>query len=115
MGLPQAMASLWVLLRYPRHEATDIVRLLQLLESRVVVRSTLMRATLHLMTAEDFISLHGTLQPALTGAMQGEENSDSRYFTVRSDAEIAKDRVSRGRRAPRTISQSECGQMDSPF
>lgn len=44
--------------------------LLRLLESRAIVRSTLMRATLHLMTAEDFILLRRTLQPVLTGAMQ---------------------------------------------
>jgi hypothetical protein len=44
----------------------DLIRLLQ---SRKVVRATMMRCTLHLMSAKDFIELRTALQPALTAAM----------------------------------------------
>jgi hypothetical protein len=44
--------------------------LLALLESRKVVRATMLRATLHLATAKDYISFRQTLQPCLTGGME---------------------------------------------
>src|ERR1700754_4431202 len=44
--------------------------LLQLLRDRGVVRSTLMRGTLHLTTAADYLALRGTIQPALSAGMQ---------------------------------------------
>jgi len=43
--------------------------LTSLIEQRRVVRATLMRSTLHLMTAEDYIQFRSTLQPALTRAL----------------------------------------------
>jgi hypothetical protein len=45
-------------------------RLALLIEARQVVRATLMRATLHLFTADDYLRFRGTLQPALEGASE---------------------------------------------
>jgi len=56
--------GLWTRLRDFRRE--DLTRLM---EERQVVRATLMRATLHLMTAEDYLLLRPALQPALTRSM----------------------------------------------
>ena len=56
--------GLWTRLRDFRRE-----ELSRLMEERLVVRATLMRATLHLMTAEDYLLLRPALQPALTRSM----------------------------------------------
>ncbi|CAA9462894.1 MAG: hypothetical protein AVDCRST_MAG58-2963 [uncultured Rubrobacteraceae bacterium] len=56
--------GLWTRLRDFRRE--DLTRLMQ---ERQVVRATLMRATLHLMTAVDYLQLRSALQPALTRSM----------------------------------------------
>src|SRR5689334_5531731 len=44
--------------------------LLRLLQNRKVVRATLMRGTLHLMGADDYLTFRGALQPALTAGMR---------------------------------------------
>jgi hypothetical protein len=44
--------------------------LLRAIAARQVVRATLMRATLHLMSAKDYLALRNGLQPALTWAMK---------------------------------------------
>lgn len=56
--------GLWSRLRDFHRE--DLTRLV---ERRLVVRGTLMRSTLHLMTAKDYVALRPTLQPALTRSM----------------------------------------------
>jgi hypothetical protein len=56
--------GLWTRLNDFRREG-----LTRLMEERQVVRATLMRATLHLMTAEDYLLLRPVLQPALTRSM----------------------------------------------
>ena len=68
-GLQAQVASppyvgLWTRLRDFRRE-----ELTRLMEERRVVRATLMRATLHLMTAEDYLLLRPALQQALTRSM----------------------------------------------
>jgi hypothetical protein len=45
--------------------------LLDLLRRREVVRATMMRGTLHIVTAKDFLALRQCLQPMLTRAMLG--------------------------------------------
>jgi hypothetical protein len=56
--------GMWTRLKDFRRE-----ELTRLMEERQVVRATLMRATLHLMTAEDYLLLRPALQPALTRSM----------------------------------------------
>src|SRR5215218_6899095 len=68
-GLQAQVASppyvgLWTRLQNFRRE-----ELSRLMEGRQVVRATLMRATLHLMTAEDYLLLRPALQAALTRSM----------------------------------------------
>lgn len=56
--------GLWTRLQsFQRSELT------QMLENRQVVRATMMRSTLHLMTAEDYVLMRLALQPALTRAL----------------------------------------------
>ena len=45
--------------------------LTQLINENQVVRATMMRSTLHLMTARDFIALHPVVWPALERMMRG--------------------------------------------
>jgi hypothetical protein len=56
--------GLWTRLR--NFQRTDLT---SLLEQRQVVRATMMRSTLHLMTADDYLLLRPILQPALTRAL----------------------------------------------
>ncbi len=55
--------GLWTRLRDFRRET-----LAGLIENRVVIKATLMRATLHLFTAEDYIRFRETLKPVMTWA-----------------------------------------------
>lgn len=57
--------GLWTRLQGFRRED-----LLTALHQKQIVRVTAMRATLHLMTAADYVSLRGSLQPALSRGMQ---------------------------------------------
>src|SRR5215510_1585555 len=68
VGLQAQLASapyvgLWTRLRdFGRDDLAGLI------EKRKVVKATLMRATLHLCTAEDYLRFRTTLQPILTGA-----------------------------------------------
>jgi winged helix DNA-binding protein len=57
--------GLWTRLQDFRRD--DLTRLMS---ERLIVRATLMRATLHLMTAADYLLLRPALQPALTRSLQ---------------------------------------------
>jgi hypothetical protein len=58
--------GLWT--RLDRFCAAELTRLVQ---SRRVVRATMMRHTLHLVTAEDYVELRQAVQPALTRSLGG--------------------------------------------
>ncbi len=58
--------GLWTRLRDFRRDA-----LADLIADRTVVRATLMRGTLHLFTADDYLLLRGTIQRALDRAFEG--------------------------------------------
>jgi hypothetical protein len=55
--------GLWT--RLHDFERDDLTRLI---EDRTIIKATLMRATLHLFTAADYLRLHGAIQPALDAA-----------------------------------------------
>jgi hypothetical protein len=57
--------GLWT--RLARFQRDELVRLLH---GREIVRATLMRGTLHLMTSTDYLSLRGALQPALSAGLR---------------------------------------------
>ena len=57
--------GLWTRLRDFKRE--DLARLI---EDRTVIKATLMRATLHLFTAADYLRLRGAIQPALDTAFE---------------------------------------------
>jgi hypothetical protein len=72
------------------------------IEARQVVRATLMRATLHLFGAKDYLRLRGTLQPALEGA--SEAIAKQRGQTLDTDAILAAARAYIGE-TPRTFAE----------
>src|SRR4051794_6185330 len=56
--------GLWTRLKdFERDDLTGAI------DKRTVVKVSMMRATLHLMTAEDFVAYRGTFQPVLTNAL----------------------------------------------
>jgi hypothetical protein len=57
--------GLWT--RLQGFQRDDLARLI---EDRAVVKATLMRSTLHLVTTEDYLRLRATLQPVLTSAWE---------------------------------------------
>jgi hypothetical protein len=57
--------GLWT--RLEKFKREDLLRLVQ---HRKVVRATLMRGTLHLMSTKDYVKLRAALQPALSAGMQ---------------------------------------------
>jgi hypothetical protein len=56
---------------WTRLETFDPMRLSSLLEGRRAVRMTLLRGTLHLVTAEDAVALRSVVQPAIDGLISG--------------------------------------------
>lgn len=83
--------------------------LLRGLREREVVRATLMRGTLHLMTAGDFLALRGAIQPALSAGMRS-------ILRGRAEALDIPSLVAEARRAfverPRTFTELRTALMD---
>src|SRR5438874_1600407 len=52
------------------------------LDSRAIVRATLMRCTLHLMTGSDYLAFRPVLQPALSRAMRSILGDRTRSFPL---------------------------------
>src|SRR5947209_2342941 len=70
VGMQAQLASapfvgLWT--RLPNFKREDLA---SLLDNHEIVKATMMRATLHLVTAEDYLRLRATLQPVLEGASE---------------------------------------------
>lgn len=55
---------------WSRMENASRAQLVGLVRDRSLVRATAMRATLHMMTADDYVALRGALQPALRRGIQ---------------------------------------------
>lgn len=60
------------------------------IEDRSVVKATLMRSTLHLTTAEDYLGLRATLQPVLTAAWEAIFKKLKGNFDVAGLVEVAR-------------------------
>ena len=89
--------GLWTRLR--DFQRDDLTRLL---EQREVVRATLMRATLHLTTAGDYLLLRPALQPALTRSLRS--IAGKRLEGLDLDRLVAAARTS-VEKAPRTFTE----------
>jgi hypothetical protein len=77
-------------------------QLLHLIESRKLVRATLMRATLHLATAEDFVQLRPVLEPVLTRALQSRPKERTQGFDLDAIAALGRQVLRDG---PRTFNE----------
>lgn len=73
-----------------------------LLERREVVRATLMRCTLHLMSRQDFLRFRPAIQPALTGAAQSILGARTATFDLEALLAAAREEYRGG---PRTFSE----------
>jgi hypothetical protein len=75
---------------WSRVQDFDRADLVRLMTERAVVRATAMRATLHVMTAADYLKLRGCLQPALDRAMQGVLGDRAARLNLRQLDEVAR-------------------------
>lgn len=77
--------GLWVrLAEFQRNDLT------QLMESRQIVRVPFLRSTLHLVTAQDYLSLRSTIQPALVRALGAFFGKKARGFDIEALVAAAK-------------------------
>lgn len=89
--------GLWTRLRdFQRNDLT------QLLEQHKVVRTTFVRSTLHLVTADDYLLLRPAIQPALTRALYGFFGKRARNLELTRLAEAARAYLQAG---PRTFTE----------
>jgi hypothetical protein len=87
--------GLWTRLR--GFQRRDLPRLMQ---ERRVVRATLMRSTLHLMTAEDYLLLRPALQPALTRALNAFFGKKAKNLDIDRLVAVAREFSSASNHAP---------------
>ena len=84
--------------------------LLRLLRSREIVRSTLMRGTLHLMSADDYLSLRGTLQPGLSAGMHSVLRDRAKGLDIPA---LVAEALRFFRERPRTFTELRAALMDT--
>ncbi|MCC6458401.1 MAG: AlkZ family DNA glycosylase [Caldilineaceae bacterium] len=97
--------GLWTRLRDFRRE-----ELARLIEDRTVVKATLMRSTLHLFTAADYLRFRATLQPVLTNAFDGIFKELKGKFDVEKLVAVARPYIAE---APRTFAEITAMLMDA--
>ena len=66
------------------------------LVERALVRATAMRATLHLMTADDYVRFRGALGPGLEGAVRGVTKGQTEGWSIEGVVEVAQDLLKQG-------------------
>jgi hypothetical protein len=81
--------GLWTRMQHFRHDD-----LAQLIENRSVIKATMMRATLHLVTTDDYLLLRATLQPVLTYAYEAVLKGRAEGVDVDKLVALARDFIS---------------------
>ncbi|UCF66637.1 MAG: AlkZ family DNA glycosylase, partial [Acidobacteriota bacterium] len=86
-------------------------QLTRMIQRRKVVRATMMRATLHIMSAKDYVSLRASIQPALTRAMHSALRRRADGLDVQALVKAARRHLER---APQTFEhlRAELSQLD---
>ncbi|MFN8371823.1 MAG: winged helix DNA-binding domain-containing protein [Anaerolineae bacterium] len=88
-ALPAPFIGLWTRLKdFQRAELSTLI------EQHAVVKATLMRGTLHLFTAADYLRFRTTLQPALSSAGASITKSRGAQFDVNKILDAARDFIS---------------------
>lgn len=102
VGLQGQMANPPYVGLWSRLQGFQKADLIHALERREVVRATLMRATLHLFTAADYLRFRLALQPMLTGALSGVSKDRMGGITIEQVVESARELVDE---QPRSFSE----------
>jgi hypothetical protein len=76
--------------------------LAKLIEDRTVIKATLMRSTLHLFTAKDYLLLRATLQPVLTNAFEAVLRDRAKGLDVENLVTVAREYLAE---TPRTFAE----------
>ncbi len=87
---------------WSRLEGFELGHLAREIEERRVVRATLMRGTLHLVTARDYLLVRSALQPALIRAFRGFFGAEAKRIDMERLVEAARAYVAE---EPRTFPQ----------